>query len=136
MNKPSVFKYLAVSALLAAAPGALAAPRFPIEISRAAVSADGAELELAFRDREPVRNACDYHVSRMEFVAAVELLIVELQTRVPCPLDRYGRRAGSLKWVLPSALRGSSRVTVVLNGLKIGEVSIRGAEAEFNPILF
>ncbi len=136
MNKPSVFKYLAASALLTAASGALASPRFPIEVSRTAVSSDGAELELAFRDREPVRNACDFHVSRFEYVAAAELLVVDLLSRVPCPLDRYGRRTGSLKWVLPSALRGSSKVTVVLNGLKIGEVTVRGAEAEFNPILF
>ncbi|HUP56997.1 MAG TPA: hypothetical protein VM598_06045 [Bdellovibrionota bacterium] len=139
MIKASVFKPWAVPALvavLAQVPAAFAAPRFPIEVSRATLSADGTELELAFLDRESVRNACNYHVARFEYVRAAELLVVELASQSPCPLDRVGRRSGSFKWVLPAALRGTGRVGVVLNQLKVGEIAFEGARAEFFPILF
>jgi hypothetical protein len=136
MIKASVFKPWAVVPALLAAAIAQAAPRYPIEVSRTALSADGTELELAFADRETVRNACNYHVARFEYVRAAELLVVELASQSPCPLDRVGRRTGSFRWVLPAALRGSGRVGLVLNQLKVGEIAFEGARAEFVPILF
>ncbi len=107
---------------------AFADPVSLIEVEGATLTNDGASLEIRFIDREPVANACDYHVSRFEYVEAAQLLIVELKAPNPCSLDRYGRRKGRLSWDLPSAIRGTGRLGVIVNQVKLGELVISGKE--------
>lgn len=125
-----VFASLALSA-----PARAQGERLSIDVANAAVSETGAELQLSFLDRTPVRHACDYFVSRFEYVSGIEpgLLLVELRSPEPCLVDRFGRRAGQLKWTVPSPIRGAGRLTVVLNGVAVGEVQLVGTEVNFIP---
>jgi hypothetical protein len=99
-----------------------------IEVEAASLTNDGASLELRLIDRDAVANACDYHVARFEYVEAASLLIVDLKAPNPCNLDRFGRRKGRLTWDLPAALRGSGRLAVIVNQVKLGELVISGKE--------
>jgi hypothetical protein len=103
-----------------------------IDVSSVTVSSSGSELELKFLDRSPVQHECDYYVSRFEYVAVDPgLLLVELRSPEPCLVDRYGRRAGSLKWTVPSPIRGSGRLTVIVNDRDTGEVKLSGSDVNF-----
>src|SRR4051794_10836919 len=90
--------WLALSAPLALA--ASSREQGPVDVATAALSEGGAELQLTFLDRTPVNHACEYFVSRFEYVAGIDpgLLLVELHSPEPCLVDRIGRRSGSLKW--------------------------------------
>jgi hypothetical protein len=121
-------KYSMSLLLVLFASAAWAAPASTIEVESANLSDDGASLELRFIDREPVANACDYHVARFEYVEAASLLIVDLKSPEPCSLDRFGRRKGRLNWDLPAAIRGAGRLGVIVNQVKLGELVISGKE--------
>jgi hypothetical protein len=121
-------RYCLTMVFLLLAANAWADPVSLIEVEGAALSNDGASLELRLIDRDAVQNACDYHVARFEYVEAASLLIVDLKAPTPCNLDRFGRRKGRLTWDLPSALRGSGRLSVIVNQVKLGELVISGKE--------
>ena len=108
-----------------------------IEVSSVTVSSTGSELELGFLDHSPVQRACDYYVSRFEYVkhpgslSPSDLLLVELRSPEPCLVDRYGRRSGGLKWTIPSPIRGSGRLTVIVNDRDAGEIQLSGSAVGF-----
>jgi hypothetical protein len=95
------------------------------------VDATGSELFLGIQDAVESKNACDYHVRRFEYVAALKSLVIELGQE-PCFEDRVGKRKATLKWTLPASLRGPSELCVVVDSGKVGSVVLApGAKAEF-----
>lgn len=101
-----------------------------IEIGSVSLEGNGTELSLQFKDRENVSGVCDYHVSRMEYVPSLQALLVDLVSPQPCLNERLGKRVGTLKWTLPSALRSEASLKVVVNRTYVGAIAIGDGQAQ------
>jgi hypothetical protein len=94
---------------------------------------DGALLTLSLRDRFAVSAACDYYVTRFEYVESAALVLVDLASQDPCPQDRVAKREGKIIWTLPTTLRGEAELGFVVNQQKFGRLEISGTDLTFYP---
>lgn len=117
-------------ALFGVASSSQASQSRTIEI-RSVSSVDG-ELAVAFRDLAPVQNNCGYYIQRMEYVASINTLLVNLESPEPCLVDRVGKREGQLKWALPFNRRAQGEAQLVVNGQRIGKLKWDHDRAELD----
>lgn len=94
------------------------------------LDANGGKLTLNFETTDIVPNNCDFHVGRMEYIAAMKILLVDTLAE-PCLIDRTGKRRGRVKWDIPVSLRGNSKFCVVLNQEKAGAVVLSHEKTDF-----
>lgn len=87
-----------------------------LELKASTLQTNSTELVMSFQDHEPVSGTCPLYVERMEYVAALDTLMVTMQPTLPCLREDYGRREGTLKWSFPANLSPSKKLKVVLNG--------------------
>lgn len=97
----------------------------------AALNESKTDLTLNIQDKKDVRNACDYLVRRIEYVAPANALLVELQKQ-PCFVDRYGKQKAAIQWPVPMTLKSGGKIQLILNHKKAGNITFKAGEAAFD----
>ncbi len=127
---------LSIGCALMAAPYAFSADQctVPYDVS-SVVSLDGVELTLVIQDLQPVQNNCDYYIERFSYLQSLHAMDIVMKAPDHCMVDRYGKRKGILKWIVPMTLRGTSNLEIIVNSQHIGSLAVAGPRAEFKPSL-
>lgn len=87
-------------------------------------------LSIRFQDVEDQPQRCPLHVNRMEYLASLSALVVDL-TAETCALDVTGKREGTLHWDLPYMLRSQGKLKLIVQGKSLGGLQWEGDQAQW-----
>lgn len=92
----------------------------------------GHHLSITFQDVEDQPQRCPLTVRRMEYLASLSALVVDLSAD-SCALDVMGKRKGTVHWDLPLAIRAKGKLKLIVQGKSLGFASWEGEEAIWTP---
>lgn len=91
----------------------------------------GQILHVTLREKTQQGALCDLVVGQMSYNAADSQLSVQVSPTDFCAVDAFGHRTATVMWNLPQNLRGDGTLTLLVNGIGVGQLHLDSRGARF-----